>query len=394
MGVGVGVGESVGAEAAREIALMRMGGMVGGSAGSRAGGWGSSGDGVGGAEGWGGWGEAAASAAAAVAGGAVDEEAEWWGDEGGRFRALLAEEENEVGLFNPQGGKVAGVSDKFLTGLIFFLCYLAVALILNFVACGVFQPPPRRFPKKRPVCGFLPWALVGRLLGWGFLTWHGGEPLSFRQFFYERHELLSVWWGDPGIISLKLRQMMLLGDIVATLALSCAFTDPSGEQYSLLEGDLAVLGVILIYVFIFTGNIVMGVAFRLTVVACSHHKIILKGIVYLLTINGAFLTLAIFVMEYKRRALGAELGPVMELYLARFFSSLAIGYLVIQPLQCVIVYKIGMILYKNSADNWTFNQMMFSTLTKDKLRKKLAAVREKIRLRKEAEVGGGAAAES
>jgi len=315
------------------------------------------------------------------------------GDEvsGGSLRSLLAAgSDAEVSLFNPKGGEVAGIPDKFLTGLVFFLLYLAAALILNFIACGVFRPPPRRFPKKRPVCGFLPWALVGRLLGWGFLTWHGGEPLSFRQFFLERHELLSVWWGDPGIISLKLRQMMLLGDIVATLALSCAFTDPSGEQYSMLDGDLEILGIIIIYVFIFTGNIVMGVAFRLTVVACSHHKIILKGIVYLLAINGGFLTLALFVMEYKRRALGAELGPVVELYLIRFFSTLALGYLVIQPLQCVIVYKIGMILYKNSADNWTFNQMMFSTLTKDRLRKKLADVREKIRLRNEAK-GAGAA---
>ena len=252
------------------------------------------------------------------------------------------------------------IPESLVTGLVFWSLFMVLAIGLAVIACCYFRPPQRTWPDKAPACGCLPWPCLGRMLGYGFIGWHTGMPVSLRDFILERHELVGILTGDPVMVSPYLRSLACLTNTMAQLSMSIAFTNPDGGLSIDSEGDLGEWAPFIVLGFTLSGNIVMGMAMRLISIAAEYHGGAWKHKFSVLAAGlcALFLVAAIITVEVKRVLyIGGTWYIVYFKYITLFMQSISFGWVFAQPMAMIVVWTLGDFLFRISKNHYGFEKL-------------------------------------
>eukprot|EP00854_Cymbomonas_tetramitiformis_P007591 gene7591-9038_t len=165
-----------------------------------------------------------------------------------------------------------------------------VLAIILLIATFIFTKiPPRIWPKTKPLCGCVPSFIWARLLGYGVFDWKTGELVTLREYFFEKHEWLCIFFGDDGFIPRRSRFFMLIVDLSATFSLNMVLTNADDE----ISGDtLSVFGV---YTALYLHQLVISIALRLASIGAKevHHSTVFRIVLFayifmMLTLGGVF----------------------------------------------------------------------------------------------------------
>ena len=259
--------------------------------------------------------------------------------------------------------KVGGedVGDRLMMALLFWAFFVVVSIFLILIAILVIHLPERKFPKKRPLWGCLPWSIVGRLLGYGFIHWENGEAQGPWDFIRERHDILSIFFGDKKFIATYLRVFKFTVGLCTIFVMNTAYADAEGERESIDVGD-EVGSTILSYTLTISASIFVTIACRLTIIATSQlgevWSMVNAG--FFVVMQAGMITLAQQVMYLKMEyyeLTDEEKASTLNNYLLNFLYTILIVYLVQQPILAVIVWHIGTFLYEQSEDHWTIGDL-------------------------------------
>ena len=188
-------------------------------------------------------------------------------------------------------------------------------------------PPQRKWPKKAPLCGLLPWCLISRLLGYGLVQWETGHLLGYIEYIKETHEILSLYFGDLRMIAFKARAAVACLDFCCNFAMTMALTDATGT----IVGEDFWVDQFWVYVFIFTFQILFGIATRLSALGVTMHNRINE---YMWFCAGVCVfSMACSVLYTNVIATRSCRSPCVAYnYVAIFLSSQAMGWFLVQPL--------------------------------------------------------------
>jgi hypothetical protein len=159
--------------------------------------------------------------------------------------------------------------DPYTVRLLYWTAHVLFAALMLILMLRLWPPPDRVFPRKRPVCRCLPWCCAGRMLGYGVIDWHEGRLTPFVRYFKERHDLLSLYFGDYDFITFRCRLTHFAAGIVCTAALSMGLTDLATSQ---ITGDFWTHQ-IWVFLALFVYDIVLGVALRVSAVGTSERAV-------------------------------------------------------------------------------------------------------------------------
>mmetsp|Transcript_20722 Transcript_20722/g.70501 ORF Transcript_20722/g.70501 Transcript_20722/m.70501 type:complete len:427 (+) Transcript_20722:285-1565(+) len=232
----------------------------------------------------------------------------------------------------------------------FWLGFVVMSSTLMIAVCRYFPPPDRKWPKKRNVCGVLPWSCLGRMLGYGVIDWHQGVLTPFIPFFLERHDVLACVFGDFRMVPCTCRVAMLVTEATSAFALSMVLNDPEGA----VKHDFLTYG-LWIYVGMFSNTLIERIALRLSAIGLSARK---AGPFF----NMAACTTCIFkiglaaifanIVSSRKCSVGCHL----EHYFLHWIVEQVFMYFVTLPIQLLICYGIGWWLYVHSKDHWTTSE--------------------------------------
>jgi len=256
--------------------------------------------------------------------------------------SLLSEALSEAEYVDDDGIRVwAGVTS------------IAFALLLLVYALAIFPPPPRQWPRKRPLCGLLPWCLISRALGYGLIDWHTGNLTPFPAYVLERHELIAVFWGDFTVSTRQQRVMCLLMNISATFSLGMVMTGADGIVEGLFLDQLWV------YVFIFGFQFLVGIALRLSSLGAKEHgrvnHFMRLGSAWCLVSLAAALAFANVVNDTCSWCVTTrylELVAIAELS----------AWTLVQPMQLLLLWLVGFCLHGVSIDYLRLDQLVNAQL--------------------------------
>jgi len=126
-------------------------------------------------------------------------------------------------------------------------------------------PPPRVFPRRRPILS-VPWCVTARLLGYGVFDWRTGKLTPWWDYIKEKHEILNVFAGDAGFITQRGRFALMWTAFACTLAVSMVLTDLTTTK---VTGDFWTHQ-IWVFALLLTYDIVLGIGLRLITVGATH----------------------------------------------------------------------------------------------------------------------------
>ena len=281
-----------------------------------------------------------------------------------------------------------GLGERFAAGLFFWVVFMVFAISLNLLATFYFKPPQRTWPKKRPVCGLLPWSVVGSMLGYGFIHWHTGEPVSLVEFLFERHELLQILKGDHIMISPRLRSLCVVVNMMSQLSLAIAFTAPDGATEAVgLDG----WGDFVVQLLILVGNIAMLGGIHMSALAAEANDDYGKSNTYKnlfirlsLSLTAFLLIGSLVTVELKRQFYGTVWYVVYWSYFDLFLRSIAFAWVYAQPAVIYVTWRIGYYLYQSSSDHWNLQRLLINS----KLKQRAIEAKERVAKKRLARMRG------
>jgi len=141
---------------------------------------------------------------------------------------------------------------------------LIIAVVFLVLTVRKWPPPPRVFPRRRPLLS-VPWCCWARLLGYGVFDWRTGKLAPWWDFLKERHEILNVFAGDSKFITQRCRFAHLMTELSCTAAVSMVLTDLSTGRVS---GGFRTKQ-IWVFALLLTYDIVLGIALRLATLGAT-----------------------------------------------------------------------------------------------------------------------------
>jgi len=253
------------------------------------------------------------------------------------------------------------VGDRLALALMFWGFFVVVSIILILLAILVIHLPERKFPKKRPLWGCLPWPIVGRVLGYGFIHWENGEAQGLWDFMRERHDVLSIFFGDKEFIPTILRVFKLTVGMCTIYVMNAAYADAEGQREDIEVGDQTG-STILSYVLTISASIFVTIACRLTIIATSQWGKLWSAlnVAFFVGMQVGLIAMAQEIMRLKMQyyeLTREEQINTMNNYLLNFLYTILIVYLVQQPLLAVFVWNLGHWLLDQSSDHWTIDDL-------------------------------------
>ena len=250
--------------------------------------------------------------------------------------------------------------------LFFWTLVVGVAVVTSLVAfCLLELPEPGVKPGKSNSC-FLPWSIVGFLLGYVLLSWRDGQPVGYLSYFVERHDLLAVPFAGKSFFELQtlLRGLKLLVTTTTMFAMSISFTYITGGRVVLVGGGQSLGNSALSYALTIFAGIATGFACRYTLIASQHHGSVVQSLsaAYLFLITCATLYTAFWMVNEKIIISGVIVtdNAVLE-YFTDWGYTLAIVFVAQQPIFITIQYFLGHWLYSSSRKVYEMDKLLFSS---------------------------------
>jgi len=148
--------------------------------------------------------------------------------------------------------------------IIAWIVNLLIATAFLVLCVKKWPPPPRVFPRRKPLCG-IPWCITARLLGYGLFDWRTGKLTPWWDYIKEKHEIVNIFAGDAGFITQRARFLHLATELACTAAVSMVLTDLTSAKVTgaFWTKQLWVFVLLLAY------DIVLSVALRLATLGAT-----------------------------------------------------------------------------------------------------------------------------
>lgn len=250
--------------------------------------------------------------------------------------------------------------------LFFWTVVVGVSLITSLVAfCILELPQPGIKPGKSNSC-YLPWPIVGFLLGYVLLSWKDGEPVGYLSFFVERHDLIAIFFAGNSFFELQtlLRCLKLMVTTATMFAISMCFTYLNGDRVVIIGSGQSLGNTALSYAMSISAGMAAGFACRYTLIASQHHgaPVQVGSAIYLFFIAVATLYTSLWIVQEKVVMAGSDVpkDAIVDI-LVEWGYTLAIVFAAQQPFTITMMYWTGQWLYSSSRKVFELDKILFDS---------------------------------